>query len=359
MEYDTMKKTLTITVLCLLVLLAGCALEWGRKNRMYNSAMLFPKEWPKPVYLPAYDSSQFSLGKKLFYDGILSADGSISCASCHQPFAAFAHPEHDFSHGIHDQFSKRNAPALINLAWMKEMHWDGAINHLEMQPLAPITDPREMGESINRVLQKLRDDDLYPDQFKRAFGDTGISTERMLKALAHFTSQLISHQSKYDRVKAGKDSFLPYEARGYQLFKAHCNGCHREPLFTDHAFRNNGSGNNRLNDVGRVAITLNPKDSFRFKVPTLRNVQVTGPYFHDGRHSALSNVIEHYTTRIHREDINLDSLLKQPIMLTKTQKKELLYFLYTLTDSGFLKNPRFLPDSLLRQTHLHSSIGNR
>jgi cytochrome c peroxidase len=349
-----MKKTLTISVIFLLVLLAGCALEWGRKNQFKKTKQLFPKEWPKPVFLPSEDSARFSLGKKLFYDGLLSADGSISCASCHQPFAAFTHSDHDFSHGINDQFSKRNAPALINLAWMKEMHWDGAINHLEMQPLAPITDPREMGESIENVLQKIRRGNHYPSHFKRAFGDTNITTERLLKSLAQFTSRLISHQSKYDRVKTGKDSFLPYEQRGYQLFKMHCNGCHREPLFTDHAFRNNGAGNNRLNDIGRAAITLNPEDSFRFKVPTLRNVQVTGPYFHDGRYTALSNVIDHYTTRINQYNPRFDSLLKQPIILSKTQKKELLYFLYTLTDSSFLSNPVFAPDAYTQQTHQHS-----
>lgn len=348
-----MKKTLTIFVLCMLVLLAGCALEWGRKTHMKKNALLYPKEWPNPIFLPPNDSARFSLGKKLFYDGILSVDGSISCASCHQPFAAFAHSDHDFSHGVNEQFSKRNAPALINLAWMKEMHWDGAINHLEMQPLAPITDPREMGESIGGVLQKLQADRHYPEHFKRAFGDTNITTERLLKALAQFTSRLISYRSKYDRVIAGKDSFLPYEKRGYQLFKSHCNGCHREPLFTDHSFRNNGSGNNRLNDVGRAGITLNPEDSFRFKLPTLRNVQVTGPYFHDGRHMALSNVIDHYTARINRENPLLDSMLKQPIILSKTQKKELLYFLYTLTDSNFLFNPVFAPDKYTQQTHQH------
>lgn len=354
-----MKKTLTIFVLSLLVLLAGCALEWGRKTHIKKTAQLFPKDWPKPVYLPPSDSTRFTLGKKLFYDGLLSADGSISCASCHQPFAAFANLDHDFSHGINDQFSKRNAPALVNLAWMREMHWDGAINHLELQPLAPITDPREMGESIEGVLQKIRKDNQYPEYFRRAFGDTNITTERMLKALAQFTSRLISHQSKYDRVIAGKDSFLPYENRGYQLFKTHCNGCHREPLFTDHAFRNNGVGNNRLNDIGRAGVTLNPEDSFRFKVPTLRNVQVTGPYFHDGRYTALSNVLDHYTTRINRENPRLDTMLKQPIMLSKTQKKELLYFLYTLTDSSFLFNPVFAPDTYMQQSHQHSSIDKR
>ncbi len=353
-----MKKSLTILSISLLILLAGCALEWSRSTGLKKRESLYPKTWPSSIYAISTDTTGFALGKKLFYDGMLSADGSISCASCHQSFAAFAHPEHDFSHGINDQFSKRNAPALINLAWMKEMHWDGAINHLEVQPLAPITDPKEMGESIANVLHKLQADSQYPEQFKRAFGDTAITTERMLKALAQFTSRLISHQSKYDRIKAGKDSFLPHEARGYQLFKEHCNHCHREPLFTDHTFRNNGAGNNRLHDVGRVGITLNPNDSFRFKVPTLRNVQVTGPYFHDGRYTALSNVIDHYTTRINREDSTIDSILKQPIALSKTQKKELLYFLYTLTDSTFLFNPVFLPDTYQRQSHQHSSIGN-
>jgi cytochrome c peroxidase len=351
-----MKHFITLSIVLILLLMASCVMEWSKLKK--NKEVNVPADWPIPHYLPSYNAAQFELGKKLFYDEILSADNSISCASCHQPFAAFAHPDHDFSHGIHDQFSKRNAPALINLAWMKELHWDGAINHLENQPLAPITDPKEMGETLEHVMEKLRKDSSYPSLFKSAFGDTSIQSERFLKAIAQFTVRLISFQSKYDRVRAGTDSFLPYEAKGYVLFKKHCNSCHQEPLFTTHAFTNNGVGNNRIGDIGRASITLNPNDSFQFKIPTLRNVQVTAPYFHDGRYSALSNVIDHYVNKIDHSNPLLDARLKDPIPLKSIEKKELLYFLYTLTDSTFLSDPRFLPNTFQQQRHNHSILGN-
>ena len=284
----------------------------------------------------------FELGKKMFYDTRLSKDREVSCASCHQQFASFSTYDHDLSHGVNNSFSNRNAPALINLAWMKEWHWDGGINHLEMQPLSPLSAANEMGEKLDTVILKLKADTAYIRMYKAAFGDATITTERMLKAFAQFTGSLVSADSKYDKVKRGEANFILPEQKGYEIFKANCNGCHREPLFTDNSFRNNGIALNRFNDVGRQTITQDKKDSLKFKVPTLRNVALTLPYMHDGQINSLENVINHYTG-LDTNLINLDPLLTKKINFTDKEKRQLVLFLYTLTDTSFTKNKRFAP----------------
>lgn len=304
-----------------------------------------PKGWPKPT-VNIFSKNKlteegFQLGKRLFYDQRLSKDATISCASCHQQFASFANYDHDLSHGINNSLTTRNAPALINVAWMQRLHWDGAINHIEVQPLAPITAPNEMGESIKNVISKLQADSTYKKSFKAAFGDTAINSQRMLKALAQFVGCLVSADSKYDKVMRGEQKFTDYEERGYETFKANCNFCHKEPLFTDNTFRNNGLLLNKHNDIGLQKTTQLLADTLKFKVPTLRNVQLTLPYMHDGHIYSLSQVIEHYANGIDTASPNLDPSLKKKISLTPKQKMELLYFLYTLTDSSFIKNPRY------------------
>ena len=284
----------------------------------------------------------FELGKKMFYDARLSKGGEISCGSCHQQFASFSTYDHDLSHGVNNSFSNRNAPALINLAWMKEWHWDGGINHLEMQPLSPLSAANEMGEKLDTVILKLKADTAYVRMYKAAFGDATVTTERMLKAFAQFTGSLVSADSKYDKVKRGEATFILPEQKGYEIFKANCNGCHREPLFTDNSFRNNGIALNRFNDVGRQTITQDKKDSLKFKVPTLRNIALTLPYMHDGQINSLENVINHYTG-LDTNLINLDPLLKKKINFTDKEKRQLVLFLYTLTDTSFTKNKRFAP----------------
>lgn len=305
-----------------------------------------PEGWPKPpvdIFAKNRLSEQgFQLGKKLFYDGRLSKDGNFPCASCHQQFAAFASYDHDFSHGFDNTFTTRNAPPLFNLAWMPKLHWDGGINHIEVQPLSPITAPNEMAESLDSVLYKLKKDTAYPKLFKAAFGSSEISSQRMLKALAQFTGSIVSANSKYDKVQRGEATFTYSEQNGYNLFKAKCAACHKEPLFTDNSFRNNGMDiNPYLNDIGRMRITGNMSDMLKFKVPSLRNVMVTFPYMHDGRFYSLGAVIDHYRTGIITTLPTLDSLLVNRIAITDREKNDLIYFLGTLTDTAMTKNPRF------------------
>jgi cytochrome c peroxidase len=303
-----------------------------------------PEHFPKPLYdfkQNPISSAKIDLGRALFYDNILSIDSTVSCASCHSVYNAFAHTDHARSHGIQDRMGRRNAPALINLAWQPLFMWDGAVNHLDMQSLAPLTHADEMGSDLSLVLQRLRISKLYPVLFKSAYGDTAISSERFLKSIAQFTLSLVSANSKYDRVKQGKESFTNQEQRGYALFQSHCNSCHSEPLFSDYSFRNNGlEANATLNDSGRVAVTQNPADRFKFKVPTLRNLEYSYPYMHDGRFTKISQVLNHYKQP--KGNLGqLDASLNSGILLDETEKTDLTTFLLTLNDSSFVFNSAF------------------
>jgi cytochrome c peroxidase len=343
-------KLKVIISFCSVIALCTLLLSAGKSEEAYNPIYLtleIPAGWPKPptdIFAKNKLTEQgFQLGKKLFYDGKLSKDGNFACAGCHQHFAAFASYDHDLSHGFNNTFTTRNAPALFNLAWMTKYHWDGGINHIEVQPLSPITAKNEMGETLDSVLYKLKKDTAYVRMFKAAFGTPEINSQRMLKALAQFTGSIISSNSKYDKVQRGEATFTPGELKGYNLFKANCASCHKEPLFTDNSFRNNGLAvNSYLNDYGRMLITGNKNDSLKFKVPSLRNIMLTFPYMHDGRIYSITSVLDHYSSGIITTQPTLDSLLKNRIALTPMDKNNLIYFLYTLSDTSMTRNPRFV-----------------
>lgn len=303
-----------------------------------------PKGFPAPQYKfqnNPLTKEGFALGRKLFYDGRLSQDGNFPCASCHQQFAAFATYEHRLSHGFNNQFSFRNAPGLFNIAWQKELHWDGGINHIEVQPLAPITDPHEMADNLNNIIVKLKKDPQYKKMFTAAFGDALINSQRILKALAQFTGTMISANAKYDKVKKGNAVFNQYEQKGYDIFRQKCASCHQEPLFTDLSYRNTGlEVDTTLFDYGRMRITGKKEDSLKFKVPSLRNVYLTFPYGHDGRFSTISDVLDHYSSGVVSSS-TVDPLLKNGIALTDNDKFYLISFLGSLTDSSFVEDKRF------------------
>jgi cytochrome c peroxidase len=310
-----------------------------------------PKGWPKPAKnifaSNPLTEEGFQLGRKLFYDGRLSKDGTVSCASCHQQFAAFSMYDHDFGHGINDGHTNRNVPALFNIAWMNELHWDGGINHIEVQPLAPITAANEMGETIENILKKLRADTEYKRLFTAAFGDAQITSQRMLKALSQFTGSIISCNSKYDKVKRGEATFTASEQAGYEVYRAKCSSCHPEPLFTDNSYRSIGLGfNAELKDAGRMGITGNRADSLKFKVPSLRNIELTAPYMHDARFFTLTQVINHYREKLDTALVTLDPLLKKRIAISEQERVDLITFLHSLTDEQLLHNKRFAAPGL-------------
>lgn len=340
-----MKLKIIIFFLLIVILFTGF-INHLKINQPVYLKLIIPKNWPRPsknifAKNPLTEEG-FQLGRKLFYDGRLSKDGSIACASCHQQFAAFTSFDHDLSHGINNSFTTRNAPGLFNLAWMPALHWDGGINHIEVQPLAPITAPNEMGESLAHVLIKINADTAYKRLFKNAFGDAAINSQRFLKALAQFTGSIQSYNSRYDKVKRGEAIFTISEQYGYNFFKANCNSCHTEPLFTDNTYRNNGfTLHPTLLDMGRMKITGNPLDSLKFKVPSLRNVVLTAPYMHDGRLYTLTQVIEHYRNKISNTQPTIDSILKNKIAISNQEKADLLSFLFTLTDEEMIHNKRY------------------
>jgi cytochrome c peroxidase len=334
----------------LLFIIMASAFMYTPPHKLTYLKLLIPKGWPKPptdiFAANPLTEEGFTLGKKLFYDGRLSRDGNFPCSSCHQQFSAFSTYAHDFSHGFNNGLTKRNAPGLFNLAWQKEMHWDGGINNIEVQPLAPLTDLNEMAETLPNVLQKLKADTAYVRLFKAAFKDGVISSQHMLKALAQFTGSIQSYNSKYDKVKRGEDSFTVSEKMGYKTFLDKCNTCHKEPLFTDNSFRNNGLNiNEQAPDRGRVSITGNPADLYKFKVPSLRNCSITMPYMHDGRMFSLGKVIDHYRKGMDTTQATIDTLLKKRLIISNQERVDLVAFLSSLKDQDMLRNPRFFqPD---------------
>lgn len=328
-------------VICLIVVLFNAC----KKNEKEPIDITFkvPNGWPAPVYKnPSNPITEagFVLGRKLFFDPRLSRDNSTSCGSCHQQFAAFSNLDHKVSHGIDNLLGKRNAPPMFNLAWHPSFMWDGGVNHIEVMPLAPISNPVEMDESIDNVLAKLRSDNSYKIMFKDAFGSETIDSQKMLLAFAQFMSLMISSDSKYDKVMAGQALFSTNEANGYNIFKKHCNGCHTEPLMTNFSFRNNGLDNTFV-DLGRGLITQQPSDMGLFKVPSLRNVSLSRPYMHDGRFQTLEACVEHYISGV-KQSATVDTLVASGILLSTQEKADVISFLNTLTDTTFVKDKRFM-----------------
>ncbi len=322
-------------------IIVTCCLSFVRwENTVWKAPSYFNAPYYK-VEVSQLTRAKVELGRKLFYDPILSKNNTISCASCHNSYHAFAHTDHALSHGIYDSIGTRNAPALFNLAWSKELMWDGASFHLDAQALAPIENKIEMDEKLNHVLQKLQANPSYVSAFQTAYGKGPITGEKFLNALQSFQLTLVSANSKYDSVKLEKANFNAQEQSGYQLFTMHCNRCHTEPLFTNHQFADNGLAVNlELNDVGRYRITRKSSDSLKFKVPSLRNLSYTYPYMHDGRFNSLQSVLKHYTKEIVQHP-NLDEGLRAGIPLSDKERTDIIAFLLTLNDRSFVFDKQF------------------
>lgn len=336
--------------LAILAALAAAAIEvrggldWLRDEWALRAGPAFavPDGWPAPVYDFAANPvtpAGHALGRRLFFDPVLSRDGSIACASCHQPFAAFAHYDHPVSHGVDRRNGSRNAPALVNLAWLPALMWDGASGHLELQPLAPLENPQEMDVRLADVLDRQRADPAWVARFEAAFGSPEIDSQRLLKALAQFTGTLVSADTRYDRFLRGDDGALDArEQAGLAVFRQHCARCHAEPLLSDGSYRGNGL-EERSVDPGRAAVTGDPADHGRFRVPGLRNLSRTPPYMHDGRFDTLEQVVGHYRSGI-RRSAALDPLLDGGIAIDDDEAAALLAFLRALDDPAFIAEAR-------------------
>jgi cytochrome c peroxidase len=311
-------------------------------------ALKLPSNFPAPVYDLSKNpvtKEGFALGKMLFYDPVLSRDSSISCASCHDQYASFTQHGHDVSHGIDDKLGTRNSLPIMNVLWQQTFFWDGGVHNLDLVPINAISSPVEMDESPAHVLEKLRRNPKYPALFQSAFGSPEITSQNFFKALSQFMAMLVSANSKYDKYVRGEGVSLSIEElQGLQLFEQKCSSCHSTDLFTDGSFRNNGIKNNFSKDPGRYLVTLNPADSGKFRVPSLRNIIQTAPYMHDGKFYDLKSVLDHYSGGV-KNSSTLDPLLKQDgrlgIALSEDDKNKIIAFLGTLTDTEFLRDKRF------------------
>jgi cytochrome c peroxidase len=293
------------------------------------------------------------LGRYLFYDPILSADETVSCESCHQQARAFTDGKM-VSNGVAGRTGRRSALPIFNVGYYyKGLFWDGRVEGLEAQAHFPIHDSVEMATDWATVLQRLRQHPEYPERFWKAYGvaPEEIDSSHIMKALAQFQRVLISNDSKYDRVERGEASFTESEQRGWHIFFdasetlpfSECGHCHLDPLFTTQEFFNNGieqvDGLAGFPDMGRGAITGIKYDNGKFRVPTLRNIELTAPYMHDGRFQTLEEVIDHYVSGGHFAD-NVNPNVRE-LHFTARDKQDLIAFLKTLTDTTFINNVAF------------------
>jgi cytochrome c peroxidase len=289
----------------------------------------------------------FELGKKLFYDGRLASDGIVSCGFCHIQADAFTHHGHTFSHGVDDAIGTRNTPPIQNLAYQTTFMYDGAASHLDLQPIIPFTSPVEMNGNFSDAIIMMKADATYQKLFKIAFTDGQINAENILKALGQFMVMVTSSNSRFDKFRRNETGGIlsQQEQAGYILFNQKCASCHATDLFTDNSFRNNGlQVNPAINDIGRYRVTELDQDLHKFKVPSLRNIEKTAPYMHDGRLFTLEAVMEHYNSGVVNSN-TLDPLLKTNgklgIPTTEVEKTQIIAFLKTLTDTQYLTDKRF------------------
>ena len=292
-----------------------------------------------------------ALGKKLFFDPILSGDGSQACADCHTPESAFSDSDR-FSDGIDGIDGNRNSMPIFNLAWNydEKFFWDGRVFSLEHQAFEPVTNPIEMHNTWEAAVTKLQQDNIYPDMFDAAFGTSTIDSTLVTKAIAQFERTLISANSKFDRHLMGEDILTPQELNGFDVFMDetkgdcfHCHGNANNPLWTDNIFHNNGL-DAVITDLGLGMVTGDPADNGKFKSPSLRNLEFTAPYMHDGRFNTLEEVINHYSEGLQNSP-TIDPLMKKVVeggvQLSDQDKADLKAFLLSLSDPSFISNPAF------------------
>lgn len=288
------------------------------------------------------------LGRRLFYDPILSGNNQMSCGTCHRQQFAFTDSTLRLSIGIDGRPGTRNTMSLVNLGWQKRFFWDGGAADIESQVIDPIQNPLEMHETLPRMIAKLNADAEYPALFEKAFGTSDISTPLVMRAIAQFERILISGNSKFDQFKRGQATLTEQEQRGMKLFeleeKGDCVHCHSlGSTFSDFEFRNTGLDSIPV-DAGRYMITLLETDSGKFKTPSLRNIAVTSPYMHDGRFRTLEECIDHYNTGFrYTKYLDGNIVRLQKGRLNAQEKADIVAFLHTLTDHEFLTNPEFGP----------------
>ncbi len=332
------------------VFFIGCSPESEDEYQNLPINYQVPSNFPPLVYNMANNpltEKGFELGKKIFYDGRLASDGVVACGFCHLQENAFTHHGHTFSHGVGDGVGTRNAPPIQNMAYQTQFFWDGAANHIELLSMGPISNEIEMNGNIINIINMMKNDADYKKLYSQAFPNKEINSEYMLKALGQFMTMLTSSNSRFDKYRRNETggTLSAEEIEGYKVFNLKCASCHATDIFTDNSFRNNGLPiNPAIKDVGRFRVTEQENDKYKFKVPSLRNIEKTAPYMHDGRFYTLEGVLDHYSNGVVNTP-NLDTSLSKNgtlgIPISTTEKSQLVAFLKTLTDNEFLTNPKF------------------
>ncbi len=292
-----------------------------------------PLTWPRQN---PYSPAKVVLGRYLYFDRRLSADQTVSCASCHDPQKAFTDGA-AVATGIRSQKGIRSSPTIINRAYSLAQFWDGRVPTLEDQAKVPMSNPLEMGNKPEVIVQRLKEVAGYRALFARAYGTEDVTIDRAALAIACFERTVLSGNSPYDRYKNGdKSAMTPEQVRGFAIFtdKAKCDRCHEGSNFSLNAYSNLGVGMDKPDpDVGRFAVTHDPRDWGVFKTPTLREVARTAPYMHDGSLKTLDDVVEFYN-KGGIKNKNLDPNIK-PLNLTDQDKKDLVAFLRALNGEGW------------------------
>lgn len=357
-----MIRSKPITILALITLIVFLTIQGCRKHDPYLDDYIatpytleIPQGFPQMV-IPEDNPltvEGIELGRKLFYDEILSLDHSISCGSCHAPSGGFSDSA-QFSKGVGGTLGNRQSMPLINLGWNFSFFWDGRAPALEKQILAPVPNPVEMHLQWKEAAHRLKNHPTYPYLFKKAFNSYEIDSNQVAKAIAQFLRTMVSGNSKFDKYLRSEATLTTDELYGFDLFQVDrspttyggdCFHCHVHPIFfqlnTD--FMNNGL-DATFSDNGRGIVTGNPNDNGKFKIPTLRNIELTAPYMHDGRFSTLEQVIDHYSTGL-QDSPTISPLMKEVdnggLLLPPYEKACLVAFLKTLTDMEFINNPDF------------------
>ena len=295
--------------------------------------MIIPQNNPMTV-------EGINLGEKLFNDPILSADNSLACINCHNKSSSFSDPN-QYSTGIDNIQGTRNASALVNIGWNSSVKWDGSAQSLEEQAFEPVTNPIEMHDTWQNVENKINANLEYKDLFLEAFNIDYIDSNHIVMAIAQFERTLISSDSKFDRYIRGEEQLTPSELSGYAIFnseKGDCFHCHGSQMFMDNRFHNNGLDIEPFTDLGLGYVSENSNDNGKFRTPSLRNIEYTSPYMHDGRFISLEEVVNHYNSGGNYSS-TVDPLMKKigiGLQLTNEEKQDLVSFLKTLSDENFI-----------------------
>jgi cytochrome c peroxidase len=286
--------------------------------------MIIPEDNPTTI-------EGITLGKKLFNDPLLSGDGTQACVSCHIHSANFS-DTNQFSTGIDGLEGNRNASTIVNAGWNTSNFWDGRAITLEEQAFGPVINPIEMHNTWRNVESTLNGNSEYLLLFKKAFNIDYIDSNYVVKAIAQFERSLVSSNSKFDKFYRGEGSLTPSELNGYAIYNSEqgdCFHCHGTLLFTDNLFHNNGLDSEEpFTDIGLAEVTNNPSDNGKFKTPSLRNVEYSAPYMHDGRFSTLEQVVAHYNEGGHYTS-TIDPLMKKlgvGLQLTNQELSDLISF---------------------------------